>query len=74
MSTASRDNLPERDQEEITEMIHDLLELKTNILYAQNKVKIDRPHRFGIKRKGNRKPGPIVVKFKLSARKLKVTH
>ncbi len=51
MSTASRHNLPERDQEDITEMIHDLLELKTNILDPQNKVKIDRPHRFGIKKR-----------------------
>ncbi len=74
MSPACRGNLPERDQEEITEMIHDLLEFNTNIFDAQNKVKIDRPHRFGIKREGNRKPGPIVVKFKSSARKLKATH
>ncbi len=74
MSTACHDNLPERNQEEITEITTYCMETKTNMHDARNKIKIDRPHRFGIKREGNRKPRPIVVKFKLSARKLKATN
>jgi predicted nuclease with TOPRIM domain len=53
-------NIPERDQENTTEIIHELLETKMEIRDARNKVKIDRSHRIGRKREGNRKPRPIV--------------
>ncbi|CAB3981030.1 Hypothetical predicted protein [Paramuricea clavata] len=56
-------NIPERDKENTTEMIHELLETKMEIHDARNKVKIDRSHRIGRKRERNQKPRPIVVKF-----------
>lgn len=75
-------NLPENDEENTTEIIHDLLENKIGIEDARNKVKIDRSHRVGRKRVDNNKPRPIVVKFnfyqdreyiRINAKKLKGT-
>jgi FtsZ-binding cell division protein ZapB len=75
-------NIPERDQENTTEMIHELLETKMEIHDARNKVKIDRSHRIGRKRERNQKLCPIVVKFnyhqdreyvRLNTKKLKGT-
>ncbi|XP_028409101.1 protein unc-13 homolog C-like [Dendronephthya gigantea] len=75
-------NMPENDKENTTEMIHELLETKMGMEDARNNVKIDRSHRIGRRKEGNRKPRPIVVKFnyhqdrefvRLNARKLKGT-
>ena len=76
-------NIPERDQGNTTEIIHELLKSKMEIDDAQNRIKIDRSHRIGKKREGNRKPRPIVVKFnyhqdrehvRLNAKKFKGTN
>jgi uncharacterized protein (DUF3084 family) len=56
-------NIPEQDKEITTEIIHNLLETKFQIKDAKEVIKIDRSHRIGKKREGNRKPRPIVVKF-----------
>ncbi len=56
MSTTCRDNLPERDKTGHHRNLHDLLETKTSIHDTRNKVKIDRPHRIGIKRQGIASP------------------
>jgi hypothetical protein len=56
-------NMPELEKENTTEMIRELLESKIGITGARNTVKIDRSHRIGRKRDGDRKPRPIVVKF-----------
>ncbi len=76
-------NIPERDQENTTEIIHELLETKMEIRDARNQVKIDRSHQIERKREGNRKPRPIVVKFnyyqdrehvRINAKKFKGTN
>ena len=76
-------NMPELEKENTTEMIHELLESKIGITDARNTVKIDRSHRIGRKRDGDRKPRPIVVKFnyhqdrefvRLNAKKLRGTR
>ncbi|XP_028394412.1 protein unc-13 homolog C-like [Dendronephthya gigantea] len=76
-------NIPERDQENTTDIIHELIETKMGMTDAKEKVKIDRSHRIGRKRQGNRKPRPIVVKFnfhqdrehvRLNAKKLRGTN
>ncbi|CAB3986612.1 Hypothetical predicted protein [Paramuricea clavata] len=76
-------NIPEQDKEITTEIIHNLLETKFQIKDAKEVIKIDRSHRIGKKREGNRKPRPIVVKFnyhqdrehvRLNAKKLKGTN
>ena len=75
--------MPELEKENTTEMIHELFESKIGITDARNVVKIDRSHRIGRKRDGDRKPRPIVVKFnyrqdrefvRLNARKLRGTR
>ena len=76
-------NIPEQDKEVTTEIIHNLLETKFQIKDAKEVIEIDRSHRIGKKREGNRKPRPIVVKFnyhqdrehvRLNAKKLKGTN
>ena len=76
-------NIPEQDKEITTEIIHNLLETKFQIKDAKEVIKIDRSHRIGKKREGNRKPRPIVVKFnyhqdrehvQLNTKKLKGTN
>lgn len=76
-------NMPEMEEENTTSVIHELLESKMGITDARNTVKIDRSHRIGRKRDGDRKPRPIVVKFnyhqdrefvRLNARKLRGTR
>ena len=76
-------NIPEREQENTTEIIHELLESKMGIDDARSRIKIDRSHRIGKKRERNRKPRPIVVKFnyhqdrehvRLNAKKFKGTN
>ena len=76
-------NIPENERENTTDIIQKILEEKMEICDAQNTVKIDRSHRIGKKREGNRKPRPIVVKsnfyqdreyVKTHARKLKATN
>ena len=57
-------NIPEHEKENTIEIIHDLLEQKIEIEDASKHVKIDRSHRIGRKREGNKKPRPIVVKFR----------
>ena len=57
-------NIAEHDQENTTQIIHDLQETKMEIVNAREKLKIDRSHRVGREREGNRKPRPIIVKFK----------
>ena len=48
-------NIPEHEKENTTEIIHDLLEQKIEIVQiedARKHVKIDRSHRIGRKREG----------------------
>lgn len=47
-------NIPENERENTTDIIHEILEEKMEIRDARNAVKIDRSHRIGKKRKGNR--------------------
>ena len=56
-------NIPEHEQENTTEIIHELLESKMGIDDTQSRIKIDRSHRIGKKRDRSRKPRLIVVKF-----------
>ena len=56
-------NIPESEKENMTEIIHDLLESKLEMTDARNKVKIDRSHWIGKRKAGNQKPRPIVTKF-----------
>ena len=73
-------NIPENERENTTDIVHKILE-KMKIRDAQNTVRIDRSHRIGKKREGNRKPRPTVVNFyqdreyvRTHARKLKGTN
>ena len=74
--------MPENKDENRTEMIHEILEIKFGIEDARAKVKIDRPHCNGTKGTGGSKQRPIVVKLtchqdkeilRKNARKLKGT-
>ena len=56
-------NLPEIEPENMTKMIHQLLEDKLGMKDVKVQVKIDRSHRLGRKREGNSKLRPIVAKF-----------
>jgi hypothetical protein len=66
-----------------TEKIYEILERNLEIPNARDTIKIDRSHRIGRKREGQRKPRAIVVKFnfhqdreriRLNARKLRGTR
>ena len=46
-------NIPEREQENTTEIIHELLESKMGIDDARSRIKIVRSHRIGKKRERN---------------------
>ena len=56
-------NVPEDENENTSEKIYKILEENLQISDAREKIKIDRSHRVGTKRDGNRKPRAIVVKF-----------
>jgi hypothetical protein len=65
-----RDNLlffnvvNEDERENATEKIYEILERNLEIPNARDTIlKIDRSHRIGRKREGQRKPRAIVVKF-----------
>ncbi|CAB3983606.1 Hypothetical predicted protein [Paramuricea clavata] len=76
-------NIQEREHENTTKIIHDLLEEKIGMVNAKETVKIDRSHRLGKRRNEPSKPRPIIVKFnyhqdrefvRLNAKKLKGTN
>ena len=54
-------NLEEKADENVTEVIHNLIESRLKVENAKT-IKIDRCHRMGKKRQGS-KPRAIVVKF-----------
>ena len=55
--------MPEQSDENTTAMIHNLLEEKLGFEDAAMKIKIDRSHRLGKKKRGEIKARPIVAKF-----------
>ena len=76
-------NVNEDERENTTEKIYEILERNLEIPNARDTIKIDRSHRIGRKREGQRKPRAIVVKFnfhqdreriRLNARKLRGTR
>ncbi len=56
-------NMPEQSDENTTAMIHNLLEEKLGFEDAAMKIKIDRSHRLGKKKRGEIKARPIVAKL-----------
>ncbi|CAB4024871.1 Hypothetical predicted protein [Paramuricea clavata] len=56
-------NVNEDERENTTEKIYEILERNLEIPNARDTIKIDRSHRIGRKREGQRKPRAIVVKF-----------